>query len=152
MKIQFVQSSSLQGSWALTLWNVLLGRRLLFASTFFFAGPVSSVAMNATPAWSGMCSLGDAEPPARTSLITRTEALPVRCASMWFPGLWWRVCLCNCGQHWRLLCLAGWQGNVSKFKRALVHRLRENVLLSSCQGRANVVGSLHRCRVTCPLG
>lgn len=63
-KIQFVQSTSLHVSWALTLWNALTGRRLVFASAFFFAGAVSSIAVSATPAQSTMCSLGDAELPA----------------------------------------------------------------------------------------
>jgi len=56
-----VQSSSLRSSWALILQNALLGRRLLFASACFFAGAVSSITASATPAQSGLRSLGDAE-------------------------------------------------------------------------------------------
>lgn len=50
--------------WALALWNALTGRRLLFASAFFFAGAKSLISASATPVQSGMCSLGAAEIPA----------------------------------------------------------------------------------------
>lgn len=49
---------------ALTLWNALTGRRLLFASAFFFAEAKSLISASATPVQSGMCSLGAAEIPA----------------------------------------------------------------------------------------
>lgn len=50
--------------WVLALWNALTGRRLLFASTFFFTRAKSLISVSATPEQSGMCSLGAAEIPA----------------------------------------------------------------------------------------
>lgn len=146
--------------WALALRNALTGRRLLFASAFFFTGAKSLISASATPEQSGLCSLGAAKIPAAScqefiNYKSRSAACApcqrVTCRSL-------TVCVYASAERagWRPLRLAGWQGNDSQFRGVLVRRWRENILPSSCQRGASVtlrtVRSLPPYHVTCLLG